>query len=113
MAIDIPRNLKYTPIGVEGVVEVNARLVGSGLIDSLRRTMTVDSQMEEGDYFMDRSMDLLEKHLQLMRLREQTIIRTRYIKSVFNVLCCATEFLKCDTLTYQGADPQTRVTLRR
>jgi hypothetical protein len=85
MANDIPRNLKYTPIGVEGVVEVNAHLVGSSLIDSLRRTFSVDSQMEQGDYFTDRSMDLLERHLQLMRLTDQIAIGNRYMKSVFNV----------------------------
>jgi hypothetical protein len=94
MAKDIPQNLKYTPIGVEGVVEVNAHLVGSSLIDSLRRTFTVDSQMEQGDYFMDRSMGLLEKHLQLMLLGDQNTIRDRYLKSVFNGLCCAAESLK-------------------
>jgi hypothetical protein len=86
MANDIPQNLKYTRIGVEGVVEVNAHLVGSSLIDSLRRTFTIDSQMEQGDSFMDRSLNLLEKHLQLMLLREQNIIRQRYIESVFNGL---------------------------
>jgi hypothetical protein len=47
--------------------------------------------MEQGDYFMDRSMDLLEKHLQLMEFSEQSAIRIRYLKSVFNVLCCAAE----------------------
>jgi hypothetical protein len=91
---DIPNNLKYTPIGVEGVVEVNAHLVGGSVIDSLRRTFTIDSQMEQGDYFMDRSLDLLEKHLQLMLLHEQVPIKKSYLKSVFNYLCCAAEPLK-------------------
>ncbi|KAF8494121.1 hypothetical protein F5888DRAFT_1718773 [Russula emetica] len=81
MANDIPQNLKYTRIGVEGVVEVNAHLVGSNLIDSLRRTFTIDSQMEQGDNFMDRSLNLLENHLQLMLLREQNTIRERYIEA--------------------------------
>ena len=113
MTSNVPQKSKYTPIGAEGVVEVNVHLVGSSLIDSLRRTFTVGSQMEQGDYFMDRSLDLLEKHLQLMLLRDQANIRTRYMKSVFNVLRCATESLKCDTPTYQGAEPQIRVTLGR
>jgi hypothetical protein len=111
MANDIPQKLKYTPIGVEGVVEVNAHLVGNSLIDSLRRAFTIDSQMEQGDFFMDRSMDLLEKHLQLMKLNDQITIQDRYMQSVFNVLCCTAESLKCDTPMHQGAEPQTRVTL--
>jgi len=81
MANDIPQKSKYTPIGVEGVVEVNAHLVGSSLIDSLRRTFTIEGKMEQGDYFMDRSMDLLEKHLQLMEFSEQSAIRIRYLKA--------------------------------
>ena len=96
MANNTPKNLKYTPIGVEGVVEVNAHLVGGSLIDSLRRIFTVDRQMEQGDYFMDRSLNLLEKHLQLMILRDQMAIRTQFTESVVNVLCCATGSLKCD-----------------
>jgi hypothetical protein len=113
MVNDIPQNLKYTLIGVEGVVEVNAHLVGGSLVDSLRRTFTIDSQMEQGDNFMDRSRGLLEKHLQLMQLREQIAIRQHYMRSVFDALCCAAESLKCDTSTYQGVETQTRVTLRQ
>ena len=112
MANDIPKNLKYTPIGVEGVVEVNAHLVGGSVIDSLRRTFTIDSQMEQGDYFMDRSLDLLEKHLQMMLLREQITIQQGYMESVFHDLCCSAESLKRDALTYQGTGPQKRVKLK-
>ena len=94
MADNIPQNLKYTPVRVEGVVEVDARLVGGSLIDSLRRTFTIDRQIDRGDYFMDRSLNLLEKHLQLMLLSDQMTIQTQYTGSVFNVLCCATGSLK-------------------
>jgi len=96
MANDIPQSLKYTPIGVEGVVEVNAHLVGGSLIDSLRKTFTVDRQIEQADFFMDRSLNLLEKHLRLMLLRDQIAIQTPFMESVFNGLCCATESLNCD-----------------
>ena len=96
MANNIPKNLKYIPIGVEGVVEVNAHLVGDSLIDSLRRTFTVNRQIEQADYFMDRSLNLLEKHLQLMLLSDQMTIRSQYLLSVFSVLCCATGSLKSD-----------------
>lgn len=81
MANDIPQNLKYIPI----VVDFNGHLVGSSLIDSLLRTFTIDSQMDQGDHFMDRSLDLLEKHIQLMLLREQNAIRQRFMKSVLNI----------------------------
>ena len=91
MANEIPQKLKYVPIGVEGVVEVNAHVVGNSLIDSLRKIFTVDSHMEQGDFFMDRSLELLEKHLQLMQLGEQNSIQDRYMASVFTFLCCAAE----------------------
>lgn len=113
MANDIPQNLKYTPIGVEGVIEVNAHLARGNLLDSLRRTFTIDSQMDEGDYFMDRSLGLLEKHFKLMRLIEQNNTLDQYLKLVSNYLCCAVESLNRDTPTYQSAAPQTQVTLRR
>ena len=89
--IDIPQNMKYTPIGVEGIVEVNAHLVGGSLIDSLRKTFTIGSQLEQGDYFMDRSLDLLEKHLKLMLLSEQITIQRGYMKLVFNSLYYSAE----------------------
>jgi len=75
----------YTPISVEGVVEVNGRFGGWNLIDGLRGFFTTDSQVDEGDYFMDRSRHLLEKHLQLMDLEDQNNLRYRYFKSVFIV----------------------------
>ena len=110
---DTPQNLPYIPIGVDGVVEVRGHLVGSSLIDGLRRIFATDSQMEQGDYHMDRSVDLLYRHLQLMALKDQNAIRHRFLKSVFNVLCCAAESLKCDTPAYQGAGSQTGFILRR
>jgi hypothetical protein len=69
--------------------------------------------MDEGDYFLDRSLDLLQRHLQLMLLSEQVAIRQRYLESVFHVLCRAAESLKCDIPAYQCAGHQKGVTLRR
>lgn len=97
---DTPQNLTYTPIGVQGVVEVSAHLVGNSLIDSLRRIFTTNSQIEQGDFLMDRSLDLLERHHRLMVRKDQKVVRHSYMKSVFNVLCCAAESLKCDTPTH-------------
>ncbi len=87
------QKLNYTPISVEGVFEVNGRFGGWNPIDSLRDIFTVDSQVEQGDYFMDRSRNLLEKHLQLMDLEDQTTVRHRYMKSV------STFVLRCRLLT--------------
>ena len=90
MANDVPQHLRYIPVGAEGVIEVNAHLVGGSLIDSLRRTFTTDSQMEEGDFFMGRSRNLLHRHQQLMLVREKVAIRQHLVESVFKcfVLCC-------------------------
>jgi hypothetical protein len=85
MANNAPPKINCTPISVEGVVEVNGRFGGWNPIDSLRGFFTVDSQVEEGDYFMDRSRNLLERHLQVMALGDQTTIHDRFTKSVFNV----------------------------
>jgi hypothetical protein len=85
MASNAPQNLNYTPVSVEGVIEVNGRFGGWNPIDSLRNFFTVDSQVEEGDYFMDRSRHLLDRHLQLMALQDQNNLCNRYVESVFNV----------------------------
>ncbi|KAH9978289.1 hypothetical protein BJV74DRAFT_142156 [Russula compacta] len=71
----------YAPKIVEGAVEVTGHIIGRSLIDGLRKSFTTSSQVEEGDYFMDQSRDLLQKHLQLIQLNEQTIIRHRYVEA--------------------------------
>lgn len=75
----------HTPVIVGGYVRVTGHLVGRSLIDGLRGIFTIGGQLEEGDYFMDQSRDLLERHFQLIQLRDQTVIRHRYLKSVLNV----------------------------
>jgi hypothetical protein len=75
----------YTPVMVGGYVRVTGHLIGRSLIDSLRGTFATGGLLEQGDYFMDQSRDLLEKHLQLIFLRDQTTIRYRFLMSVFSV----------------------------
>jgi len=56
-------------------VEVISPLVGKSIFDSLRRKFSTSGQMESGDYFMDRSRELLRRHLQLIELDQQDTIR--------------------------------------
>jgi len=53
-------------IGV--TVNVSSHLVGRSLIDGLRRSLSTSDQEELGDNFMDRSRDLLQRHLNLIEL---------------------------------------------
>jgi hypothetical protein len=61
-------------VGVNGVVEVTGPLIGRNIIDGLWRKLSPRSQIQEGDYFMDRSRDLLRRHIQLIELREKGTI---------------------------------------
>jgi hypothetical protein len=98
MANNAPPKLSYTPVSVEGDVEVNVRFGGWNPVDTLRGFFTIDSQMDQGDYLMDRSRHLLGKHLQLMEVEDQTIVRDSYTESVFNV-CVA---LSCNDVQCTG-----------
>jgi hypothetical protein len=64
------------PVG--GVVEVAGPLIGRSIIDGLRTTFSASGQMKKGDYFMDRSRELLRRHLQLMEVDEQDAIRAQF-----------------------------------
>lgn len=62
-------------VTVDGVVNVSSSFIGRSIIDGLWRRLTVSSQIQEGDYFMDQSRLLLRRHLQLIEVREQDEIR--------------------------------------
>jgi hypothetical protein len=68
-------------------VEVASDLLqnSGGLFNFLRRNLFVSGQAQQGDDFMDQSRDLLQRHLQLIQLSEQTLIRRGYTKSVYSV----------------------------
>ena len=63
---------------VGGTIEVTSHLDGRSLISGLWRTVFTGSLVQDGDYFMDRSRTLLQRHLRLMRLRDQKVIRHTY-----------------------------------
>jgi len=72
----------YAPELVGSVFGVAGDLVGRSLIDSLRKSFTSSSQEQRGDYFMDQSRVLLQNHLQLIELHDQTKILRKYQKLV-------------------------------
>ena len=65
-------------VSVGGVVEVSGPLIGRSIIDGLRRKFSAHDQIQEGDCLMDRSRELLRRHLQLMEVREQDAIRKKF-----------------------------------
>lgn len=63
---------------VGGTIEVTGNLDGRSLLGGLWRTFFTGTLLQEGDYFMDRSRALLQRHLKLMQLRDQNLIRQKY-----------------------------------
>jgi len=72
----------HGPRIVETIFESACHLLGgAAVIDYLRRNLITGGQVKQGDDFMDQSRDLLQKHLDLMQLREQNRIRLNYLKA--------------------------------
>jgi hypothetical protein len=65
------------------VVEVSGHVLGRSLIDGLRKNFFPSSQVEQGDHYMDRSRELLQRHLELIQLDEQNTIRDYYDELVW------------------------------
>ena len=61
-----------------GTIEVTGHLDGRSLIGGLWRTIFTGTLVQDGDYFMDRSRTLLNRHLQLMRPQDQNVVRINY-----------------------------------
>jgi hypothetical protein len=72
-------------VAVGGVVEVDSPLIGRSIIDGLRRKFSAGGQIKEGDYFMDRSRDLLRRHLQLIEVHDQDTIRLNIDEFVYSI----------------------------
>jgi hypothetical protein len=68
-----------------GTIEVTGHLDGRNLIGGLWKTFFTGSLVQDGDYFMDRSRALLQRHLKLMKLRDQNIIRDNYAALVSGI----------------------------
>ncbi|KAI9461052.1 hypothetical protein F5148DRAFT_1215944 [Russula earlei] len=62
---------------VVGVVKVTGP-VGRSLIDTLWDNLSTDRQRQQGDYYMDLSRGLLQRHLKLIQIKTQFIIRGLY-----------------------------------
>lgn len=72
-------------VTVGGVVEVASPLIERSIIDGLWRKLSAGGQIREGDYFMDRSRDILRQHLQLIEVHDQDTIRLNideFVKSI-------------------------------
>ena len=61
-----------------GVFEVASHLVGKSIVDSLRKNFTGDGKMQRGDFYMNRSRELLQRHLEIIRPDDKTTIREKY-----------------------------------
>ena len=88
MANEVSQN--YVPeylLGGTVDVEVTGPLVGRSLFNGLRRKFSTSGQIEKGDYFMDRSRELLRRHLQLIRADEQVAIRKQFDELVLSSIC--------------------------
>ena len=70
---------------VGGTIEVTSQLDGRNLIGGLWTTFFTGSLVQDGDYFMDRSRALLQRHLRLMRLEDRGIIRYTYVRLVSGI----------------------------
>ena len=60
---------------VGGTIEVTGHLDGRSLISSLWRNLSTSSLAQDGDHFMDRSRGLLQRHLKLIPLQDQKLLR--------------------------------------
>lgn len=81
-------------VTVGGVVDVSSPLIGRSIIDGLRTKFSTGSQMQQGDYFMDRSRDLLRRHLQLIEVHQQDTIRLR-IEELVQTVCIHNWLVNC------------------
>lgn len=56
--------------------------VANHVVDSLRENFTGDGNTQCGDFYMNRSRDLLRRHLEIIRLGDKTIIQEKYTEWV-------------------------------
>lgn len=57
----------------------------SNLSDGLLTKFSVSSLMQQGDYFMDQSRDLLMRHEELFEIHQQNTIRLRIDELVHTI----------------------------
>lgn len=69
---------EYGPEIAEDLFEVGSHFIGREIIQILKKNFTRDGKARQGDFYMNQSRALLQTHLQMMSLDEQTIIRQEY-----------------------------------
>ncbi|KAI9452336.1 hypothetical protein F5148DRAFT_1289649 [Russula earlei] len=77
----IPLLLTWMAYGPEinvGIFETSGHLIGRSLIDDIRKTFSPRRQTREGDFFMDRSRNLLQVHLNMIENDAKIVIRRSY-----------------------------------
>jgi len=72
----------YGPPIVGGVVQVTGELLGRSLIDHLRNRFSPRCQEQRGDFYMDKSRDLLSKHLKIIPSNNKKLINEEYDRFV-------------------------------
>jgi hypothetical protein len=63
-------------------VDVTSPFIGRSILDGLRTNFSSNNLMQEGDDLMDRSRVLLNRHIQLIEVRDQAVIRRSIVESV-------------------------------
>ena len=81
-----PSGFGGVDVNVEGFVDVNTPLVGKSIIDGLWGKFSTSSQLQQGDFLMDRSRNLLRRHLHLIEVNDQDTIRKK-IDELVDYLC--------------------------
>jgi hypothetical protein len=65
-----------------GAIKVSGHFLGRSLINGVRKNFLTSGQKQQGDGYMDKSRELLQKHLRLIKLQEQNLIQRHYKKLV-------------------------------
>jgi len=73
---------EYGPEIAEDIFEVGSHFIGKEIIQTLKKNFTCDGKAQQGDIYMNQSRALLQTHLQMMTLAEQTTIRRKLTKYV-------------------------------
>ncbi|KAI9455514.1 hypothetical protein F5148DRAFT_1225766 [Russula earlei] len=70
--------MAYAPEINAGIFETSGHLIGRSLIDNIQKAFSTSRQTREGDFFMDRSRNLLQEHLDLIEVETRGKIRLHY-----------------------------------
>lgn len=80
-----PDTRDVVEVTVAGVIDIAGPVIGGSIIDNLRRIFSTSIQMREGDYLMDRSRELLRRHIQLLEIHQQDVIWGNVDELVYTV----------------------------